>query len=338
MGNAENTLSVPAMLMAVGGLVFLAHLFQFAFQRFRVPDTLWLIGIGLVAGPLTNWLQPKDFGIVGPTFTAIALAVILFEAGLDLHIRDLKAALGSAVLLTFAVYLATLVAVTLLVRFMAGFPWITSVFVGAVIATPSPPVILPMLRNSRLPRNLKVTITLESALGEALGLVVALAILRLAVADDLTAGHLVGGLLSSFIVAAVIGLVAGIGWAFVLKQVRQLKHSIILTPSLVFIVFGLTEYLEFSGPVAVLAFGLVLGNLEGIARRFNWAGEEDAPAGVEKMELEFIGELVFLLKTLFLFSLASACGPPICGHLSRSRSSGCCSWSVSQWCVFRCLA
>jgi Kef-type K+ transport system membrane component KefB len=60
MGNAEN-LSAPAMLMAVGGLVFLAHIFQFAFQRFRVPDTLWLIGIGLVAGPVTHWLQPKDF-------------------------------------------------------------------------------------------------------------------------------------------------------------------------------------------------------------------------------------------------------------------------------------
>jgi hypothetical protein len=65
MGNAEN-LSVPAMLMALGGLVFLAHLFQFAFQRFRGPDTLWLIGIGPVAGRVTHWLQPKDFGIVGP--------------------------------------------------------------------------------------------------------------------------------------------------------------------------------------------------------------------------------------------------------------------------------
>jgi hypothetical protein len=65
MGNAEN-LSAPAMLMAVGGLVFLAHIFQFAFQRFRVPDTLWLIGIGLVAGPVTHWLQPKDFGHRGP--------------------------------------------------------------------------------------------------------------------------------------------------------------------------------------------------------------------------------------------------------------------------------
>ena len=303
MESGEGTLSVPTMLMAVGGLAFLAHLFQFAFQRFRVPDTLWLIGIGLVVGPLTQWVQPQDFGIVGPALTAIALAVILFEAGLELHLRDLKAALGSAVLLTLAVYLASLVAVMLLVRFLTGFPWITVVFVGAVVATPSPTVILPMLGNSGIPRNLKVTVTLESALGEALGLVVALAILRLAVSEGVTAGHLIGDVLSSFIVAAVIGLVAGIGWAFVLKQVRELKHSMILTPSMVFIVFGLTDYLEFSGPVAALAFGLVLGNLEGIAKQFKWAGDDVTPARVEKMEMEFIGELVFLLKTFFFVFL-----------------------------------
>ena len=110
------------MLVAVGGLVFLAHLFQFVFQRFRVPDTLWLIGIGLVAGPLTQFVQPQDFGIVGPALTAIALAVILFEAGIELRVRDLKAALGNAVTLTLAVYLASIVSVMMLVRFLTGFP------------------------------------------------------------------------------------------------------------------------------------------------------------------------------------------------------------------------
>ena len=197
----------------------------------------------------------------------------------------------------------------LLVRFLTGFPWITAVFVGAVVATPSPPVILPMLRNSGIPRNLKVTVILESALGEALGLVIALAILRLAVSDAMMAGHLIGGLLSSFIVAAVIGLVAGIGWALVLKQVRELKHPMILTPSLVFIVVGLTDYLEFSGPVSALALGFVLGNLGGIARKFKWAGDEVAPARVEKIEMEFIGELVFLLKTFFFVFLGISMRP-----------------------------
>ncbi len=309
MENSQNPVTVPVMLMAVGTLVFLAHLFQFVFQRFRVPDTLWLIGIGLVVGPLTGLVQPEDFGIVGPALTAIALAVILFEAGLELRLHDLKAALGNAVMLTLAVYLTSLVAVMLMAKFLAGFPWITAIFVGAVIATPAPPIILPLLRNSSLPRNLQVTVTLESTLGEALGLVVALALLRLAAAEGVTASHLVAGLLSSFIVAIVLGLIAGIGWAFLLKQVRELKHSMILTPSLVFIVFGLMDYLEFSGPVAVLAFGLVLGNFEGLAKQFNWSSDDGAPARVESMEMAFIGELVFLLKTFFFVFLGISMRP-----------------------------
>ena len=43
-------------------------------------------GIGLVAGPLTLFVKPEDFGIVAPALTAIALAVILFEAGIELRV------------------------------------------------------------------------------------------------------------------------------------------------------------------------------------------------------------------------------------------------------------
>ena len=61
--------------------------------------------------------------------------------------------------------------------------------------------------------------------------------------------------------------------------------------------------------MAVLAFGLVLGDLEGVARRFRWADDEGAPARVEKKEMEFIGELVFLLKTLFFVFLGISMRP-----------------------------
>ena len=71
MENEGNTLGVPAMLMAVGGLVFLAHLFQFVFQRFRVPDTLWLIGIGLVENLI--------YAIIFYSIATTALLVFLFE-------------------------------------------------------------------------------------------------------------------------------------------------------------------------------------------------------------------------------------------------------------------
>ena len=92
-------------------------------------------------------------------------------------------------------------------------------------------------------------------------------------------------------------------------HVRDLKAALASAVTLVFIVVGLTDFLEFSGPVAALALGLVLGNLGGIARKFKWAGDDVAPARVEKIEMEFIGELVFLLKTFFFVFLGISMRP-----------------------------
>ena len=61
--------------------------------------------------------------------------------------------------------------------------------------------------------------------------------------------------------------------------------------------------------MAALAFGLALGNLEGIAKQLKWAGDDVAPARVERMEMEFIGELVFLLKTFFFVFLGISMRP-----------------------------
>ncbi len=91
-GHAEN-LSVPVELMFLGLIVIAAHAFQLVFKRYRIPDNLWLIGIGLVMGPLFGWVSPDDFGIVGEVLTAVALAVILFEAGLEIDLAEVRPAL-----------------------------------------------------------------------------------------------------------------------------------------------------------------------------------------------------------------------------------------------------
>jgi NhaP-type Na+/H+ or K+/H+ antiporter len=79
----------------------------------------------------------------------------------------------------------------------------------------------------------------------------------------------------------------------------------ILTPAFVFILFGITEYLGYSGPVAVLVFGLVLGNASGLV------GPDGVRMGdlamsltnVNAAESRFLGELVFILKTFFFVFL-----------------------------------
>ncbi len=299
-------LSTPMLLILIGALVFFSHASQMAFRRFKVPDTLWLIGVGILVGPVLGWLTPGDFGLAGSILTSVALAVILFEAGLELRLKELGQAFGSAVLLTSVVFSVTAVLLAAFIHYLGGYSWMTSFFVGVVAAAPSPPVVIPLLKGLSLPANLRSTVTIESAVSEALGLVVALAILRVqALGGGANVGEMAGTVMSSFLVASLLGLAFGACWAACLEKIRGMKNAMILTPALVFILFGGTEYLGFSGPVAVLVFGLVLGNASG------FVGPDGVRMGdlamsltnVSATESRFLGELVFILKTFFFVFL-----------------------------------
>lgn len=306
METESSSLSTPVLLIMIGALAFFSHASQMAFRRFKVPDTLWLIGVGMLVGPVLGWLKPEDFGLAGSILTAVALAVILFEAGLELQLKHLGRAFGSAMLLTVVVFSTTAFLLAAFVHYVGGFSWMTSSFVGVVAAAPSPPVIIPLLKGLPLPESLRTTVTIESALSEALGLVVALAILRVQdLREGANVGEMAGAVLSSFVVALLLGLAFGASWAVCLEKIRGMKNAMILTPAFVFILYGVTEYLGFSGPVAVLVFGLVLGNASGLI------GPDGVQMGdlamsltnVNAAESRFLGELVFILKTFFFVFL-----------------------------------
>lgn len=306
MAHDHSSLSTSVLLIFIGALVFFSHASQMAFRRFKVPDTLWLIGVGILFGPLLGWLTPADFGVAGSILTSVALAVILFEAGLDLRLKDLGRAFGAATLLTLVVFSATTVLLAAFIHWIGGFSWATSTFVGIVAAAPSPPVVIPLLKGLSLPSSLRTAVTIESALAEALGLVIALAILKvLALREGANVGEMAGSVLSSFIVAAILGLAFGTAWAACLEKIRGMKNAMILTPAFVFILFGVTDYLGFSGPVAVLVFGLVLGNASGLLGPGGvHMGDLSMPlANVTTAESRFLSEIVFILKTFFFVFL-----------------------------------
>ena len=114
-------------------------------------------------------------------------------------------------------------------------------------------------------------------------------------------GRIIGEILSSFILATVIGVVAAILWSYVLKRVRHVKNSILTTPAFVFIVYGFNEWLGFSGAIAALAFGIGMANIDSmfadgfiIKRVF-----KEKPANLNDTEKQLFSEVVFLLKTFF---------------------------------------
>ncbi len=295
-------------MLFMGALVFLAHLFVGVFQRTRVPDVFFLILIGFVIGPLLHLVTPQDFGKLGPIFQTVALVVILFEAGLEIRVENLRGALRDTVLITVGCYLGAWVLLTAGVHALTNFSWPLCLFTGALLAGPSPSVLVPLAQRLGLRDQSKTTLTLESAIGEALCIVVSLAVLDGMQQQSVTPGKVVGNLISSFVLAIIIGGASGYLWSTLLNKVRKLQHAIFTTPSFLFVVYGLTEVLGFSGPVAILSFSIMIENVEFI--RHPWLKNKKylEPLMLDNLDKLFFGEIVFLLKTFFFVFLGLSMG------------------------------
>src|SRR5690242_5999345 len=97
----------------VGAMIFLAHLFAAISSRTRIVDGVFLLGIGLLLGPVFHLVEPADFGKVGPVFTAVALVMILFEGGLELRFDTLRQSLPGTVKLCLTSFASSLAIVAL---------------------------------------------------------------------------------------------------------------------------------------------------------------------------------------------------------------------------------
>ena len=228
--------------------------------------------------------------------------------GLEIRLENLRGALRETVLITVGCYFGAWILLTAGVHVLTNLSWPLCLFTGALLAGPSPSVLVPLAQQLGLRDKSKTTLTLESAIGEALCIVVSLAILDATHEQTVAPGRVLGSLISSFVLAIIIGAASGYLWSTLLNKVRKLQHAIFTTPSFLFVVYGLTEVLGFSGPVAVLAFSIMIENVEFIQHPWLKSKKYLEPLMLDNLDKLFFGEIVFLLKTFFFVFLGLSMG------------------------------
>ncbi len=295
----NDSISIAVTVVGVGLLVFLAHVFAEVFSRKRVPDVLLLILIGLAIGPLLGIVTPGHLGLVGPVFTTITLVTILFEGGTELKYDTLRNSLRGTSLLTFLNFFATLIVVGLLSWLFLEMEPLVAFMLGAIIGGTSSAVVIPLVRQLNISNNSRTILILESAFSDVLCIVFALAFIEAAQLGQIQVGTTIGQILASFILASIMGLIGAFFWSVVLHKIRNIKNSIFTTPAFVFIIYGLSEILGYSGAISALAFGIGLANtdlIRGTALSRYFTKEPDSLNETERI---LFGEAVFLLKTFF---------------------------------------
>ncbi|HMY56111.1 MAG TPA: cation:proton antiporter [Candidatus Obscuribacter sp.] len=289
----------PIPLIAVGAIVFLAHLFAVIFEKTRIPDVLPLVLLGLLLGPVTNFVHTESFGDVGHVFTTVALVIILFECGLDIDFQLLARSFLTSVKLGLINFSMTVATTVVLAHRLVGMTLAEGCILGSIVAACSPPVVVPMLAKLKVTEETRTTLILEATICEVLGIVSTLAFLKFAQHNTVMPTVVVGRIIASFVLAAILGGAAGLLWAKLLKFVRGVENNIFCTPAFVCILFGSAELFGYSGPVTALVFGLVLGNVSEVKSLSKLSRLPGEPLPVSYMERTFFSALVFLLKSLF---------------------------------------
>lgn len=289
-------------ILVIGMMVFFAHFLSLQFRKTNIPDVLVLMLVGILLGPALGVVTPEDFGKIGSLIATIALVVILFESGTSLDLGVLGKSLATTGVLTFWCFFLTAIIVALLGVYLLDLSLLPATMLGVTLGGTSSAVVIPMVNSLRLSEKPATVLVLESALTDVLCIVGVFALLQIYTQGGVEPGRLVGSVLAALIFAAAIGVLGGIGWLLVLGKVRDFPNTISSTLAYVFIVYGATEGLGFSGAIAALALGITLTNFEKFGlTRFDRIDRNIVP--LNDMDLAFYREAVFLLKTYFFVYL-----------------------------------
>ncbi len=96
----------------------------------------------------------------------LALILILFEGGIELRLKEAIRYSPGGLLLALVSYGLTVGLVAAVARYSLHLSWLDGALLGSVLGSTSAAVVLPAIQQMDVPSPIKITLTLESSLGE----------------------------------------------------------------------------------------------------------------------------------------------------------------------------
>jgi potassium/hydrogen antiporter len=300
------SLSVEAVLGLIGVVILVGLSGEVGFKRTGVPSVLFLMGLGLLLGPVLGYADASRGALLAPYFGTLALLIILFDGGLNLQFVKVIKETPLALLYSVIVFTGSVLAVAALYVWGLEGQWRQGLLLGAILGGTAAAIILPVVSKlSSLSEPTKVLVSLDSAFSEVFVVVIALAIMG---SFTETGGKfgVVREIFHSFFDALVLAALAGAVWARLLTWLAGQTLSYMLTLAAILILYYVAELLGASGAITILLFGLVLANMQSLASRL--VRPLRVLIGYELDQAKFVldeflkrinEELSFLVRTFF---------------------------------------
>jgi len=287
------------IIIFIGIFIFWGHYLAAIFEKRGIPDVLGLMLIGMLLGPITGLVHPGSFATFGKLFSHLVLVFILFESGTDLKISEVKKSFRESAGITVVGFFVTWVVLSTLTYFIFHIPVLACLFIGATLGGTSSAVVVGLVRRIAVTPKTSTTLIMESVETDVFTLAIPISILGLMITGEISINLVLSQFVASLIIALMIGVGGAFLWSIIINRFPDLKSTKFSTPAFLLILYGITEYLNFSGPLTALSFGIAIGNLKYFEPRFLEKIIPDQAIILPVEERSFFSELVFLLRIFF---------------------------------------
>lgn len=239
-------------------LLLIATLVGIAARRLRMPYTVGLVIVGV---GLAILYQPFHIEVESALILGIFVPPLIFEAAFHLPVNELRRNLVPILSLAIGGVLLTTFLVGGIVHLGGGLLMANAVVFGSIIAATDPVAVIALFRTLGVPKRLQVLLEGESLLNDGTAIVV----FNIAVGAAVTGGFNIvdgiGSFISSAGIGLAIGLVLGLLASLVISRIDDYLIETAITFVLAYGAFIVAESVHVSGVLAVVAAGLVNGNI-----------------------------------------------------------------------------
>ena len=230
----------------------------------KVPGIVFLLFFGILLGSDgIGLLHPQMLGTGLEVIVALATAIILFEGGLDLDLRELGKVSSSLQLLVTLGTLVTLLGGSMAAHWLGEFPWPIAFLYASLVVVTGPTVVTPLLKHIKVERQVAAILEGEGVLIDPVGAILAVVVLDTILNSDAGASNAVVGLFLRLGIGAVIGGVGGWVMSLVFKHGNflsfELKNLVVLAG--LWGLFALSQTIRSeSGLMTTVVAGIVFAN------------------------------------------------------------------------------
>ncbi|MGP9567024.1 MULTISPECIES: potassium/proton antiporter [unclassified Halomonas] len=232
--------------------------------RLGLPVLVLFLVIGMLAGESGVGGIAFDNPAGAHALGTLALAMILFDGGLQTPTSSIKKVWKPASLLATFGVLITAVITGLAAAYILDLPLLEGLLLGAIVGSTDAAAVFSLLRNAgiHINKKLKYTLEIESASNDPMAIFLTVGLLEILV-NGMQPGV---GLLELFVlqmgVGALVGL--GVGWASVkiINRIHLVASGLypVMVAACGFLSFGISANVGGSGFLAIFLTGVVIGN------------------------------------------------------------------------------